>query len=463
MKPERARELTVVLIHLAFWSQLGVLTRIYLDRFFSDGCRGTWGLCLTSDGTHHRSLGAYFTDLPPNILGSFIMGLFAASGSLGLPQKKELAILPESSSWQAAPELHIGLRTGYCGSLTTFASWEYSLVTSLIGGLGKQGGQWAEFLWGLIIGLQLSLASYVFGQHCALCIDYYLVPGGAAEADLEFRSQEQIHDVEEVRRGRLSEEERALERDYDVDGTASADDREGDDRWLTQQSPSQDMQDRDTAHENGRTAPQSLNVQSSRPEKSKEEKSTDKPQRLGTVLWLGDFLWQADGKFPFHRKTNLAVIAMTGLMTALFIALTVLDREPQHQARRGQWLAVLLGPFGCTTRWLLSKTNYKLRGRWNWLPVGTFAANMLGCLVDYILGGVNARVGNEGYWGSIVTYAIRTGCSGALSTVSTFVAEVHGQLKMVPEKLRGYTYSVGSLLAGALLGVIVYGSMVWAS
>ena len=54
--------------------------------------------------------------------------------------------------------------------------------------------------------------------------------------------------------------------------------------------------------------------------------------------------------------------------------------------RRGQWLAVLLGPFGCTIRWLLSKTNYKLRGRWNWLPIGTFAANMLGCLVDYILG-----------------------------------------------------------------------------
>ena len=36
---------------------------------------------------------------------------------------------------QGAPELHIGLRTGYCGSLTTFASWEYSLVTGLIGGV----------------------------------------------------------------------------------------------------------------------------------------------------------------------------------------------------------------------------------------------------------------------------------------------------------------------------------------
>ena len=57
-------------------------------------------------------------------------------------------------------------------------------------GLGKQGGQWAEFLWGLIIGLQLSLASYIFGQHCALCIDYYIVPGGAVEADLEERERQ---------------------------------------------------------------------------------------------------------------------------------------------------------------------------------------------------------------------------------------------------------------------------------
>lgn len=54
--------------------------------------------------------------------------------------------------------------------------------------------------------------------------------------------------------------------------------------------------------------------------------------------------------------------------------------------RRGQWLAVLFGPFGCTLRWMLSKTNYKLPGSWKWLPIGTLAANMLGCLVDYIVG-----------------------------------------------------------------------------
>ena len=52
----------------------------------------------------------------------------------------------------------------------------------------------------------------------------------------------QIRDVEEVRRGRLSEEERALERDYDVDGRTSGDDRDGDDRWLPRHSPPQNLQ-----------------------------------------------------------------------------------------------------------------------------------------------------------------------------------------------------------------------------
>jgi len=124
----------VVLLHLAFWSQLGVLTRIYLDALFTNGCTGSFGICLTSAGTYSRSptlprclcclgctpavlsvavehsvlcagakrnsLGAYFTDLPPNMLGSFVMGLLAASSTLGLSTNKALAILPAHHSWQ---------------------------------------------------------------------------------------------------------------------------------------------------------------------------------------------------------------------------------------------------------------------------------------------------------------------------------------------------------------------------
>ena len=47
--------------------------------------------------------------------------------------------LTDSHLWggpaQAMPELHIGLRTGYCGSLTTFASWVYTLLLQLVGGV----------------------------------------------------------------------------------------------------------------------------------------------------------------------------------------------------------------------------------------------------------------------------------------------------------------------------------------
>ena len=76
---------------------------------------------------HHRSLGAYFPDLPSNLLGSFLMGLFAASGVLGLPNDKELAILPENSSWQvnSAP---IPLSQQYLDTLAS--TWQSSQETA---------------------------------------------------------------------------------------------------------------------------------------------------------------------------------------------------------------------------------------------------------------------------------------------------------------------------------------------
>ena len=53
MKPAKFREFTVIVLHIALWAQVGVLTRIYLNKFFADGCTGGWGVCLTSDGALH--------------------------------------------------------------------------------------------------------------------------------------------------------------------------------------------------------------------------------------------------------------------------------------------------------------------------------------------------------------------------------------------------------------------------
>lgn len=46
-------------------------------------------------------------------------------------------------------------------------------------------------------------------------------------------------------------------------------------------------------------------------------------------------------------------------------------------------------------------------------------------------------MGSIGYWGTMVTYAIRTGFCGALSTVSTFVAEVITQSIYMPQHQPG--------------------------
>ena len=46
----------------------------------------------------------------------------------------------------------------------------------------------------------------------------------------------EIREIAEIRGGRLSDAERALERDEDVEGRASGDDRLGDDSWRTRHS-----------------------------------------------------------------------------------------------------------------------------------------------------------------------------------------------------------------------------------
>jgi len=55
-------------------------------------------------------------------------------------------VLPERHPWQEHMALHVGLRTGYCGSLTTFSAWLLQCVQLLVGGSGRDGGQWAQVL-----------------------------------------------------------------------------------------------------------------------------------------------------------------------------------------------------------------------------------------------------------------------------------------------------------------------------
>lgn len=61
-------------------------------------------------------------------------------------------------------DLMLGLRDGFCGALSSFSSWNSSMV-SLI-----RAGNVQEALVGYLLGLQLPIVSYRFGQHVAVYI-----------------------------------------------------------------------------------------------------------------------------------------------------------------------------------------------------------------------------------------------------------------------------------------------------
>lgn len=160
-------------------------------------------------------------------------------------------------------------------------------------------------------------------------------------------------------------------------------------------------------------------------------------------------------------QTTLCTAALLSCTTAAWCILAGLDHREQHAGRRSQWFALLLAPFGAVLRWLLSGYNSRLPRPLHWFPAGTFAANMLACGIDYVLMAVTVHA-RLGYWPLVLLPAVRVGFSGALSTVSTFVAEVHGQLKLLPDRLYGYMYTFASLATGAILGVVLYGWGTWA-
>ena len=118
----------------------GTLMRMIFAQLFGEACRnpGTVGwlsaaapLCVTRDGTTTQQGGIVFADLPSNLLGSFLMGLFQDSTVLGLAVPMAVAWLGPHHSFQNAKILHTAFKTGFCGSLTTFSSWNSEMIVMI--------------------------------------------------------------------------------------------------------------------------------------------------------------------------------------------------------------------------------------------------------------------------------------------------------------------------------------------
>ena len=429
----RSRETVLIVLQLCLWSELGVLTRIYLDRLFNDGCGNGWGVCLTSQATRDKQYGAQFFDLPANMLGCFFMGFLSTASVLGLASKKSLTFLPASSRLQNEEELQVGLRTGYCGSLTTFASWELALVQLLIGSKGGDGGQWQQWLWGFIIGFELAYASHLIGEHAALGVHRWLLPEGSQDPDKEevnrferpSDAQEEGEDLygsqelDEV----IEEHQGHPQQDHSHAGAMSNSKLE-----LTNvQRPSEageeaeDLYGTADSHQvlTARDSQSPTDLENGQPRHRKQPAKNDRGQQQTDRSSVA----KTPSKAANVPVTTIVCSLLCFLLTALWIVLAIVDSERKHSGRRQQWFALLFAPFGCILRWLLSKLNTMQQRPLAWFPVGTFAANMIACCIDFILAALTNRY-SLGYWPIVILPAIRVGYAGSLSTVSTFIAEV---------------------------------------
>jgi fluoride ion exporter CrcB/FEX len=105
------------------------------------------------------------------------------------------------------------------------------------------------------------------------------------------------------------------------------------------------------------------------------------------------------------------------------------------------WWAIIFGPLGCYARYYLSRYNGKLPGDWKWFPLGTFAANIAACVIDYVMKVVPVRQPLDSVSLAVLAGVVG-GVGGCLSTVSTWVVEVSARVEswvmgLLGVKLRG--------------------------
>lgn len=162
--------------------------------------------------------------------------------------------------------------------------------------------------------------------------------------------------------------------------------------------------------------------------------------------------------FRFTRRFVDPAIVLLGFGTWLGAILMAIF--PPHNAWRGQALfACIFAPLGCLARYYIS---LHLNAFNPSFPLGTFTCNILGTAVLGMAFDLqHARLlGSDVAGGSVigcqVFAGVMDGFCGALTTVSTWVAEIEG-LKI----RKAYVYEAASVGVGLGLLVLVMGTVRW--
>lgn len=194
--------------YLATFAIFGAVIRVYLGRFFGLDCEFPEDavhdfplrLCVTASGRSSQRGGAVFSDLPANMIGSFIMGLLT---SLKPDVWPAFPWLHRDHPLQRNDALHFGIQTGMCGSLTTFASWNTQLIVMMDGTNTALGAQVAPALFGYCLGIVCSVASFIFGTHVSAWLNGWRNEGDDTNDDPDLQVVSLTEDGSKARPPRI--------------------------------------------------------------------------------------------------------------------------------------------------------------------------------------------------------------------------------------------------------------------
>lgn len=402
-------------------------------------------------------------DLPANLLGSFLMGMMQGGMDLDLPVYVPVGWVPPGNFFQKWDIIHTAIKTGFCGSLTTFSSWNSEMVVMTFGtGDISKTSQVVSAFFGYIIGMETALGSFVLGKTIAIFLHRWQSPKDAEEMDSFVTKKEQgvyiNHYIPEFERRYLPELD--VKHEYEtVTGIEYLD------RW------------RDSTRESRRVGnellPALCEIENAmlineKPfSKQAEETAIEANWDLQALAeWVKCNPRPVPppacpSKTSVFFTVTVSSLIFGAVALALILGLIFVDGDTAYQnTYRTMIYSACFAPFGALLRWNLSALNGEIRN-FPWIPAGTLLCNVTGSVISIITIAVELNTGPTGFWLDGTLRAIRVGFSGCLTTVSTFVSEVSKLMQSKPKHYRAYLYILMSLGTSGILACIVYALIVY--
>lgn len=462
----KTKRAAVKVLYLSVFAILGSLLRIIVAQIFGEECKnpGTVGwlkagqpLCVTANGELAIEGGIIFSDLPANLLGSFIMGLMQSTDTMDLPKYFPIAWLSETNYFQSFDIIHLALTTGFCGSLTTFSSWNSEMVVMMLGADADTGSLIFRAILGYIIGLETALASFVLGKNLAKYIHTRVNEPLHKEHVESKKKREQGVYINTA----LSDYERRFLSDFDMGEYEIEIDQMISDslaRWRASTRDSRkvghnmlplltDIEYQALVLDEGLTEEMVLPALTAQWDINSLNRWRESKRDLDIEVAFIE---------PNEFRFAPAIRWSFGIMGLVLFGLFAINVDDAYAVTYKTMLyAAAFAPAGALFRWKLSKWNGKW-SRFDWFPLGTFLANIIACMISATAIGIEYRLnGMQNFWVLGTVRAIKIGFAGCLSTVSTFINEFATFLNS-DHPVHGYMYAFASLFSSCVLGSVCY-------